>query len=191
MNRLTMTALVTVLALVPAASLAQDVNSTVKGTVDSTTSAAVGVGGTSATVDANASASADANAAANSSSASTATDAQAGASASGSLTFEGLLTNLKSPDAAATVAVIAAVAADSTITIVPVSSIEGAASADATALATAETTGSDRLAKIRAAVHANAAIEAKLTAEGYSDSDVLDVESNGSGAVWVYVKDKS
>ena len=35
-----------------------------------------------------------------------------------------------------------------------------------------------------------AAIEAKLTAAGYTDADVLDVETNGSGAAWVYVEDK-
>lgn len=188
MNKLSTIALIAVFAATPA--FAQDVNTTVKGAVDTTTGAAVGAGDASASAGAGASVSADTNAAANGSSAMVSTDANASASATGTLTYDQLLANLKTPDAAASISVIASVGADSTITIVPVSQIDGAAKADASALATAETSGSDRLTKLRAAVHANAAIEAKLTAAGYADSDVLDVETNGSGAVWVYVKDK-
>ena len=188
MNRLSTLALIAVIATTPA--LAQDAGTTVKGAVDTTNSAVVGAGDASASAGADASVSADVNAAANGSSAMLSTDANASASATGTLTYDQLLSNLKTPDAAATISIIASIGADSTISIVPVSQIDGAASADASALATAESSGSDRLTKLRAAVHANAAIEAKLTAAGYTDADVLDVETNGSGAAWVYVEDK-
>jgi len=191
MNKLSTLALIAALTALPATAFAQDTNATVNGTVSAVTSAAVGAGDASANAGADASVSADVNATADSSSAAVSTDANASANATGQLTYDQLLSNLKSPDAAATISVIGSVAADSAITIVPVSSIEGGANADATALATAEASGSDRLSQVRAAVHANATIEAKLTAAGYTDADVLDVESNGSGAVWVYVKDKS
>lgn len=191
MNKLSTLALVAALATLPGAAFAQDTSTTVNGAVSAVTNTTVGAGDASASAGADTSVSADVNAATDSSGASASAGVDASAGASGQLSYDQLLTNLKSSDASATISVIGSVAADSTITIVPVSSISGGANADASALATAETSGSDRLTQVRAAVHANAAIEAKLTEAGYADADVLDVESNGSGAVWVYVKDKS
>lgn len=191
MNRLSTLALIAVFAATPVAALAQDASTTVSAAAGAATSAAAGAGDASASAGVDASVSADANATTNASSAAVSADTNASANATGQLNYDQLLSNLKNPDAAATINVIGSVAADSAITIVPVSSVEGAASSDASVLATAETSGNDRLSQIRAAVHANAAIEAKLVAAGYTDADVLDVQSNGSGAVWVYVKDKS
>jgi hypothetical protein len=190
MNKLSTLTLIAVFAAAPVATLAQDVGTTVSGAADAVTSATVGAGDASANVGADASVSTDVNAMTNSSTASGSVDANVSASATGQLTYDELLTHLNSTDAATTISIIGTVGADSTITIIPVSQISGGATADAGALAAAETSGNDRLTQVRAAVHANAAIEAKLTAAGYSDSDVLDVEANGSGAVWVYVKDK-
>lgn len=116
--------------------------------------------------------------------------AQEQTSAQGQLTYEQLLTNLKNTDTTAVVSAIGSVGSSAEITIVPVSILEGAATADTGSLAEAQTSAGDRLSQLRTAVHANAAIEDKLTAAGYTDNDVLDVEAGSTDKVSVYVLDK-
>jgi hypothetical protein len=76
-----------------------------------------------------------------------------------------------------------------TIKVIPVSSLKASANADAHALANAETKASDRLGKLRTAIHADAAIEAALTAKGYTDDQVVSVQVDAQSNVWIYVDD--
>ena len=138
----------------------------VSGAVDATASAATSALDTSAAADANVSAS---------------------ASASGSLSAGDLVTDLGSTDYKADVDAATAATADVTINIVEVASLEGSADLSATAIADATASNGDRLAAIRSAVGANAAIQAKLTASGHDTDDVLAVKTDASGVVWVYV----
>ena len=45
------------------------------------------------------------------------------------------------------------------------------------------------MAQLQSAVQANAAIEAALQAKGYDDEDVVAVQTDASGTVWVFVDD--
>lgn len=162
MNKLSTLALVTALAVAPTAAYA----------------ASLGVG-------VNAGAGGSASAATDATRTNLATDANASVSASGQLTYDQLVDTVKTPDASATISVIGSVSSTSHITIVPVSDLKGAANADASLFTSAD--ASARLDKVRAAVKANAALEAALQAKGYSDADVVDVQSAGSGDIFVYV----
>ena len=69
--------------------------------------------------------------------------------------------------------------------IVLMSSLQGAASGDAQAL------DAEALETLHASVEENAAIKAKLDAEGIAVSDVIAVANNVDGSIIVYVDDRA
>ena len=164
MKSISTLALVAALALAPTAIFAQDVNADVSGAMSADASAATSALDTSAAADANAS-----------------------ASASGTLTFDDLLGDIGSDDWEADVTAATAAGADATINIVEVSSLEGSADASTSAVTDATASNGDRIAALQAAVGANAAIQAKLTAAGHDTDDVVAVKTDADGAIWVYV----
>jgi hypothetical protein len=179
MSKLSMIALVSVLVVAPtlaAADASAVVNGAASGAVNATTDGA-SVG-----------ASTDASAAASGTLDSNSASAMVSGSvaASGQLSLGDLVTDIASSgDDSETISAIGSATTASTINIVAVSSLK----ADASALANAKTSSSDRLTKLRAAVHADAAIEAALTAKGYSDDHVVAVKIDASATIWVYVDD--
>jgi hypothetical protein len=164
MKTISTVALLAALALAPAAALAQDTSLDVSAGVSADVSAAVSGEDTSASA-----------------------MAGADASASGTLTFDDLLGDIGNDDWAADVTAVGTVTADTSITIVEVSSLEGSADASATALADASAQNQDRLTALQTAIEGNAAIQAKLTESGHDTDDVVAVKTDASGAVWVYV----
>jgi hypothetical protein len=162
MSRISVLALLATLAVAPAA-LAQtsgDVSAAVSAAVDTSISA----GDTSVTAGADAS-------------------VMAGAS----ITFDDLLNDVGTTDVTASVSAATSATADTSINIVEVAGLEGSASASATALADAAKANSANLEKLHAAVAANAAIQAKLTASGHDTDDVVALKTDAQGALWVYV----
>jgi hypothetical protein len=202
MTKLSIAALVTAFAFVPAAafagSLGVDVGAATSAAGNLSTSLAGTTAGVSAGLNTGASGAvttdssgpgltADAGATVNAAAAGTTGSGSTATGGSGQLTFDQLIDDLKAPDVSTQVAAIANVGGDAPITIVPISSLEGGANADASLVADAQAASADQLTKLRAAVHANAAIEAQLTAKGYTDDSVLAVKGSDSGAIWVYV----
>jgi hypothetical protein len=80
---------------------------------------------------------------------------------------------------------------DSDISIVLVSSLQGNAATEASALDNALTENAAALTTLHATVEANAAIKAKLEAGGHSVDDVVAVSSGADGSVTIYVDDRA
>ena len=180
MNKLSLVTLIAALAISPTA-FAADSTTAVGAAVGAAASTTAGANAASASVDTSASASTDASATSN---------AMSQTSANGQLSYDQLIGDINAGDPSVTVTAIGSVNDSAKVTIVPVSSIQGGATADAKTLADAQTSGSDRLGKIRTALHANASLEAALTAKGYTDADVLAVQADANANVWIYVQDK-
>jgi hypothetical protein len=77
------------------------------------------------------------------------------------------------------------------ITIVLLSSLQGDAATEAAALDEALTANADGMATLHTNIDGNAAIKAKLEAEGHASSDVVAVKSNADGSIIVYVDDRA
>lgn len=86
---------------------------------------------------------------------------------------------------------LSAVTEDSQITIVLLSSLEGNAADEASALDAALTADAEGQTTLHSNIDGNAAIKAKLEAEGYASSDVVAVKSNADGSIIVYVDDRA
>jgi hypothetical protein len=159
MTKLSTLALVAALTLVPSFAFAANVGAS----ADVSAAASGAVGNAGANVSANGGASAN---------------------------FGDLISGLNAKgDDSATITSIGGVTTASTINVVPVSSLKASANADAHALANAEAKADDRLTKLRAAVHANAALEAALAAKGYADNQVVAVQVDAQSNVTIYVND--
>ena len=187
MTKLSLIALVSALALAPTLAVAD-----ASAVVNSATSAAVGAGANDNS--ASASGAADVSAAASGALGNTSASGMANGSASAGavLSLDDLITGIdNNGDDSATIAAIGSATSSTTINIVPVSSLKASGTANASALTSAEASASDRLGKLRAAVHGNAAVEAALTAKGYNDNQVVSVQADASANIWVYVDDSN
>jgi hypothetical protein len=71
------------------------------------------------------------------------------------------------------------------------SSLEGDAAAGGTALDEALSANAEGNTTLHTNIDGNAAIKAKLEAEGYASSDVVSVKSNADGSVTLYVDDRA
>lgn len=86
---------------------------------------------------------------------------------------------------------LSAVTDEANVTIVLLSSLQGNAATEAAALDAALSANADAMTTLHANVEGNAAIKAKLEAEGYVASDVVAVKGNADGSVIVYVDDRA
>jgi hypothetical protein len=86
---------------------------------------------------------------------------------------------------------LSAVTDEADVTIVLLSSLQGNAEAEASALDEAVSANADGQAKLHANIEGNAAIKAKLEAEGHDASDVVAVKSEADGSIMVYVDDRA
>lgn len=77
------------------------------------------------------------------------------------------------------------------VTIVLLSSLQGNAATEAAALDEALTANAAGQTTLHTNIDGNAAIKAKLEAEGYASSDVVAVKSNADGSLIVYVDDRA
>lgn len=80
---------------------------------------------------------------------------------------------------------------EANVTIVLLSSLQGDAATEAAALDEALTADADGQTTLHTNIDGNAAIKAKLEAEGYASSDVVAVKSNADGSIIVYVDDRA
>jgi hypothetical protein len=80
---------------------------------------------------------------------------------------------------------------ESKVSIVLVSSLQGNAATEASALDNALTANASGLTTLHSSIEANAAIKAKLGAGGYSVDDVVAVSSGVDGSVTIYVDDRA
>jgi hypothetical protein len=86
---------------------------------------------------------------------------------------------------------LSAVTDEANITIVLLSSLQGDAATEAAALDEALTANADGMATLHTNIDGNAAIKAKLEAEGHAASDVVAIKSSADGSIVVYVDDRS
>lgn len=86
---------------------------------------------------------------------------------------------------------LSAVTDEANVTIVLLSSLQGNADTEAAALEEALSANADAMTTLHTNVEGNAAIKAKLEAEGHASSDVVAVKSNADGSVIVYVDDRA
>ncbi|MHA6693000.1 hypothetical protein [Devosia sp. A449] len=86
---------------------------------------------------------------------------------------------------------LSTVADEASITIILLSSLQGNADTEAAALDAAVAANAEAVATLHSNIEANAAIKAKLEAEGHSAEDVVAVKSNADGSVIVYVDDRA
>jgi len=107
----------------------------------------------------------------------------AGADASVDASYDGLTSALSG----SATADLSAVTEESQISIVLLSSLTGEAGAFDEAFAA----NADGNSTLHGNISGNAAISAKLEAEGYTTDDVVAVKSNADGSVVVYVDDRS
>ena len=77
------------------------------------------------------------------------------------------------------------------VTIVLLSSLQGNAATEATALDEALSADAEGQTTLHSNIDGNAAVKAKLEAEGYASSDVVAVKSNADGSLIVYVDDRA
>ena len=86
---------------------------------------------------------------------------------------------------------LSGVTEETQVTIVLLSSLEGDAAAGGTALDEALSANAEGMTTLHTNIDGNAAIKAKLEAEGYASSDVVAVKSNADGSVVLYVDDRA
>jgi hypothetical protein len=86
---------------------------------------------------------------------------------------------------------LSAVTDSTTINIIPLSSLKGEAAANAEALDKALSEKSSDLTTLRTKIDANAALKAKLEADGHASDDVVAVTSEADGSLNVYIDDRS
>lgn len=86
---------------------------------------------------------------------------------------------------------LSSVTDDTDISIVLVSSLQGNAATEASALDNALTESASSLTTLHPSIEANAAIKAKLEAGGYNVDDVVAVSSGVDGSVTIYIDDRA
>lgn len=80
---------------------------------------------------------------------------------------------------------------EANVTIVLLSSLQGDAATEAAALDEALSASADGMTTLHTNIDGNAAIKAKLEAEGHTSADVVAVKSNADGSIIVYVDDRA
>lgn len=161
-------------------------------TVKAGTDAGVSVDAGKSGVDVNAGTDVNAGAKAGDSSANMKAGANANADAMGNAggmsdnTYGSVISSIKAGGAAD----LSAVTDESTITIVLLSSLQGDATTESQALDNALSADAESLTTVQTNVSGNAAIAAKLEAEGYTASDVVAIKTAADGAVTLYVDDR-
>lgn len=101
-------------------------------------------------------------------------------------TFGSVMSSLKS-----SADVDLSAATDANVTVVLLSSLQGNGATEAASLDKALTDNADAMTRLHSNIEANAAIKAKLEAEGHSADDVVAVKTNADGSVIVYVDDRA
>jgi hypothetical protein len=86
---------------------------------------------------------------------------------------------------------LSAVNDESQVTIVLLSSLEGDVATEGAALDEALSANAEGASTLQANIDGNAAIKAKLEAEGYAASDVVAVKTNADSSVTLYVDDRA
>lgn len=86
---------------------------------------------------------------------------------------------------------LSAVTDEAKVTIVLLSSLQGDAAAEASALDEALSADTEGQTTLHTNIEGNDIIKAKLEAEGFAASDVVAVKSNADGSVVVYVDDRA
>jgi len=86
---------------------------------------------------------------------------------------------------------LSAVTDEAKVTIVLLSSLQGDAAAEASALDEALSADAEGQTTLHTNIEGNDTIKAKLEAEGFAASDVVAVKSNADGSVVVYVDDRA
>ena len=86
---------------------------------------------------------------------------------------------------------LSAVTDEAKVSIVLVSTLSGDAATEGAALDAAVAAQADALVTLRADATANAAISAKLGADGHTAEDVVAIRTDASGNVLVYVDDRA
>ena len=119
-----------------------------------------------------------------------ATDTAVDATTTGSIggNFDTLLANINAGASAGASVDFAAITDASAVTFVTVSSLQGN---DGAALDAALQSQTEAMASMHTSIKANAALNAKLEAAGYSAEDVLWIETGADGAFTVYVDDRA
>ena len=77
------------------------------------------------------------------------------------------------------------------VTIVLLSSLQGDAATESAALDEALSANAEGHTTLHSNIDGNAAVKAKLEAEGYASSDVVAVKTNADGSLIVYVDDRA
>ena len=85
---------------------------------------------------------------------------------------------------------LSAVTDEAKVSIVLVSTLTGDAATEGAALDAAVAAQAEALTTLRADATANAVINAKLTAEGYTADDIVAIRTDASGNTLVYVDDR-
>lgn len=80
---------------------------------------------------------------------------------------------------------------EANVTIVLLSSLQGDAATEGSALDAALAADAEGQTTLHSNIDGNATIKAKLEAQGYASSDVVAVKSNADGSVIVYVDDRA
>lgn len=169
---ITTTAIAALMASSALPAFAQDANAGAGVGVD----AGAGVSVETPAVDANAGANADAD-----------VDATAATTGQADNTYGSLMASIK---ANADVD-LTTVTDESKVTIVLLSSLQGNAATEAAALDNELEANADAHSQLHSNIDGNAAIKAKLEAEGYASTDVVAVKANADGSVIVYVDDRA
>lgn len=86
---------------------------------------------------------------------------------------------------------LSVVTEETDITIILVSSLAGDLAVDGAALDESLAADAEAQSSLQASIDGNAAIKAKLQAEGHATSDVIAVKTKADGSVLVYVDDRA
>lgn len=114
-------------------------------------------------------------------------DAAAGAGAMADNTYGSVMSSISgSADVD-----LSAVTEDTEISIVLLSSLQGDAATESAALDEALSANAAAMTSLHGDIDGNAALKAKLEAEGYAAEDVVAVKSNADGSLIVYVDDRA
>lgn len=86
---------------------------------------------------------------------------------------------------------LSAITDEGSVNIVLLSALEGDVATEGAALDSALSSSADAMTSLHANVDGNAAIKAKLEAEGYTADDVVALQTQADGTVTVYVDDRA
>ena len=195
MNKIILTTVAALLTTVTLPTIAQDVS------VDAGVAGGVSVDTPSTGVDVNASGAADVNAkggdtsaaaggnAGVSADANTNADANANADAGANANADNTYGSVVAAVNASASVDLTAITDEADVTIVLLSSLAGEAATEGAGLDAAIAANAEAQAKVQDDAWANAAIKAKLEADGYTSEDIVAVKTVADGSVIVYVDD--